>query len=85
MTNLIPFRGVSIRKDVQGGDPCIACTKIRTRHVYILFMAGVSIEDLQTAFERSLSSDEVEQALRYEMRVNHAPRKLRDQAIDLAG
>ncbi len=62
------MKGISFQKRVEGGAPCVQGTRVRTRYIYVLFMSGVNMPELQRAFGMKLTTQQVEQALRYEFR-----------------
>lgn len=59
--------GISIRKDVCGGEPCVKGTRVPTRIIRVLFLSGEDVQDLTTYFCRKLSVLQVETALRFEL------------------
>ena len=63
--------GISIRKGVCGGEPCIAGTRVQTRIVYNLFMTGHSIAQLTRVLSCRLTSEQVQAAIRHELRERH--------------
>lgn len=67
------FPGVSVRKDVCGGEACIAGTRIPVGLIHKGFMAGMSIRQFTTYFVVPLTVTQVETAIRYEMRRLSAP------------
>lgn len=59
--------GVSIRKGVCGGEPCLAGTRIPTGLIFKGFMAGMSVRQFTTYFVCRLTTAQVETAIRYEL------------------
>ncbi len=78
------FPGVSIRKAVLGGDPCIAGTRIPTSLIHKVFMAGLSIKEIAHYFVRRLTPFQVETAIRYEMRRQFTAANESDGGLDAA-
>ena len=66
-------KGVSVRKAVCGGEPCIAGTRVPTKIVYNLFMAGHSMQSLTRRLCARLTLEQVETAIRYETRGRVCP------------
>lgn len=65
---MIKSKGISVRKRVQGGRPCIAGTRVMTEGVYVLFRDGFSVAKLRRFFVRQLTSMQIEDAIRFELR-----------------
>ena len=61
-------REITRRRSVQGGEPCITGTRLPSRAVFTCFMSGLSIEALRRYFTVELTTEQVEIAIRFEMR-----------------
>lgn len=64
---MTPFPGISIRKGVCGGEPCVAGTRVPTRVIWATFLYGVSVQTM-THYWPTVTAEQIENALRYEMR-----------------
>lgn len=60
--------GITSTTGVVGGRAVIAETRLEPIHVFREFKRGTSIDALRTHFCRSLTTEQVENALRYVMR-----------------
>jgi uncharacterized protein (DUF433 family) len=70
---LTPSSRSYISPKVMGGEPCVAETRIPTGTIYALHTdRGLEADDIQSLYEE-LQTDDVEDALRLELRLRHQP------------